>query len=317
MKRWTYVIGGLLALTPTAAFAQDGGEPLGESPAASEEAAKAPSSPPISLSIKANSIYAFRTDLKDADASVSRFLVGGGVDLGWKASEKLSLSFGVDYEFADYDFNDGSNIIAGLGDDPFDNFNTVGFGISGTYRFNTQWFWTLGGFANGGWEAGADVSDAWSGGGYTTVGLNVSDRLAVGIGVGASTQLESEPIVFPAIFVRWQINDQFRLASDRLGLRFSYTPIESVDVYLRANWERREYRLDDTHAKIDNGILRDTTVPVGIGVDWRPVGGLTVGFEAGALVYSKLKFRNDLGNTVTDSELDTGPYLRVMVEYKF
>lgn len=316
MKRWTIVLVGLLALSSRAAIAQDDAKPQAEPPRETKQPAPPPPSP-VSLSLHAQSGYAFRADLKDADASVARFLAGGGMDLGWNVAKNLRLSFGADYEYADYDFNGGSNIIPGLADDPFDNFNTLRFSVSGTYRFTRRWFMTLGGLANAGWEAGASVADAWSGGGYATVGMNVSDHLAVGVGVGASSQLDADPIVFPAIFVRWQIDDQFRLETRRLGLRFTYTPIESLDVYLRANWERREYRLDDTHPKIDNGILRDTTVPVGVGLSWRPCDGLTVGCEVGAMVYSKLKFRNDRGNTVFDSELDPSAYVSVTVEYSF
>lgn len=317
MTLWA-LAAAILAPTAQATAQDDQGaliDPEADAPAPAPE--EGTPTAPISLSLRADASYAFRADLEDADASVARFLAGGGFTLGWQASKSLAFDFSADYEYADYDFEGGSNIIPGLGNDPFDNFNTFSFGVSGTYLFSKQWFATLGGFANAGWESGADVADAWSGGGYVTVGLNVSDRLAIGAGVGASSQLEADPIVFPAIFVRWQIADQLRLESRRLGLRFTYTPVDELDLYIRANWERREYRLADDHAAISDGILRDTTIPVGVGLTWRPLRGLSLGVEGGALVYSKLKFRNDRGNTSFDSELDPGAYVKVFLEYSF
>ena len=273
--------------------------------------------PAVRLSLEAFGGYEFESKTDDGDAAYSVFRAGGSVTLDWSTSESLSLSFGIGYDYADYDFDDFRDLVAGVdSDDPFDEFNLVSFSVSGLYQIDPTWSVLLGGFARAGWESGADVGDAWTGGGYGAVGFRLGETLSLGFGVGATTQHDDDAFVFPVITVSWRITEVLRLESQRLGARLTYTLNESVDLYARAEYFRREYRLSD-HEVIGEGVFRDSRVPVGLGVDWRPIGGLTVGFEAGAMVYTELRFYNDDGDRVARTNADVSPYLALTLRYTF
>ena len=176
---------------------------------------------------------------------------------------------------------------------------------------------TLGGFSSASWESSADVGNAWSGGGFGVVGFRVSDRLSLGFGAGASSQLEDDPFVFPVVTIEWQITDRLRLENEMLGVRLTFEVNDRLDLYARGAYERREYRLDDGHALIGEGVFRDTRVPLGFGVSWRPVEGLDVGLEAGASLLTELEFETSGGREVEETDADAAPYIALRVRYSF
>jgi len=271
----------------------------------------------VRLSIRAFGAYEFETDTDDGDASYSVGRAGGGATLAWSVSEALSLSFEVGYDYSDYNFDNFTDIVPVIDDnDPFDDFQLFSLSVSGLYRFDETWSLLLGGFARAGWETGADVSDAWTGGGYGAVGFRISENLSLGFGIGASSQHDDDAFVFPVITIRWQINEKLLLESQRLGARLTYTLAEDVDLYARAEYFRREYRLAD-HEGIDEGVFRDTRVPVGIGVEWRPVRGLVLGVEGGAMVYANLRFYDSSNDRVARTDSDIAPYVSVFLKYTF
>ncbi len=273
--------------------------------------------PAVTFTLDSFAAYAFEADTDDGDASVSVFRAGGGVSAGWSATEALDLSFGVSYDYSNYDFEATPDILAPiLEDDPFDEFHLVSFSGSGRYQLDTSWSVLLGGFARAGWESGADTADAWTGGGYGAVGFELGETLALGFGVGATTQHEDDPFVFPLITIQWQITERLRLENQRLGARLTYTATDEFDLYARIEYTRREYRLDD-HPAIGDGVFRDERLPVGLGAEWRPIGGLSVALEAGAMVFTRIKFFDDDGDRVESTQVDPAAYLLLRLEYTF
>lgn len=300
----------LVALVAGGARAQD----LADVPASSPDQNQRP---PVTLSLHAFTAYEFEADTDDGDASYSVFRAGGDATIGWRASEALNLSFGIGYDVSDYSFDNFSDIVPAIDeDDPFDEFHQFSFSVTGRYQLDPTWHVSLGGFARAGFETGADVGDSWTGGGFGAVGFRVGEDLTLGFGVGATSQHDDDPFVFPVITVNWQINEKLRLDSQKLGARLTYTLTDELDLFARAEYFRREYRLDE-HEDIDSGVFRDARVPVGVGVEWRPLAGLTVGFEAGAMVYSELRFYDDDNDRVASTDADPTAYLALHLSYTF
>ncbi len=264
-----------------------------------------PETRPVRLSLRGEYQHEFDTDIEGSDASfdVNRF--GGGFGAAFTISDELTLRAGFDYSYNDYSFDEADTLIPGVtGNDPFDAFHTVSLVGGLDYRLDEKWTISGTGFVRYEGEEGVDLDDALIGGGLGFFTYRFNEDLTLGFGVGASSRLEDDAWVVPYLFVRWQIDEQWQLRSDGLGARLSWSPSPEYEVFLRGRYVRDEWRLDDDRGAASEGVFRDDRVPVGLGIDWRPIPTLTITGEVSVMVYRELEFLNDNGRTVSEEEID-------------
>jgi hypothetical protein len=278
------------------------------------EAAKPAEGPSVVLDV--SSRLAFRADIKSSDADVLVSHTGAGVMISGMAAERLRLTFGVDGEYAYYDFDRGSSIMP-AGSEPFDDLYSAGLTLAGTYMLDGPWSITAGGVVRYAAESGADFGDSIYGGGFLAVGYAFSERSFIGIGAGVQSRLEDDAAFFPYISVRHRFSDDLRFESRGLGAALIYTVSQQVEIGLKAAYESRQFRLNDDRPAFQDGVLVDKRVPVGLEVAWTPVPELSLIFEAGAVVWQEFEFRGSNGRKIDDFETEVAPFIGLRLEYRF
>lgn len=274
---------------------------------------------PVRLTLRGNYQHEFDTDIEGSDASfdVNRF--GGGLGAAFTLSDKLTLRTGFDYSYNDYSFDNADTLIPGVtGNDPFDAFHTVALVGGLDYRLDENWTISGTGFVRYEGEDGVDLDDALIGGGLGFFTYRFNEDLTLGFGLGVTSRLEDDAWVVPYLFVQWQIDEQWQLRSDGLGARLSWSPSQEYEVFLRGRFVRDEWRLDDDRGTASEGVFRDDRIPVGLGIDWRPMASLTITGEVSVMVYRELEFLNDSGRSVSKEEIDeVMPAVGIRVVWSF
>jgi len=254
----------------------------------------------------------------DGEFDVNRFISRASV--GYMPDYSRSISFSAGYDREVYGFSGPTDL---SGSDPWENINTVRFGVPVRWGLNERW--TLFVIPTARWNAedGADWGEALSGGGFAGFSYKFSEKLTIGPGFGAITQLEDTPSYFPVIIVDWSITEKLKLetgrglgASQGPGLMLSYVFDESWTLSAGGRYEKFRFRLNETGAT-PNGIGEDKGVPVYVGVRyrWSPKGSVTL--LGGVDLSGELELSNALGETIASSDYDPAPFVGLSIDLRF
>lgn len=267
------------------------------------------------LVIGAGGQHAFTSDLDDGgDVSVTR--TGADVSFGGPVGDKLRLSLSLDGEGSWYDFGGDTDLIPGQ-DDPWDDLYEVGVGLTGIYAVDEDWSIFGGAFVRSGFEPGADLGESIYGGGILGVGFKVTEDLSIRIGAGVSTQLEDDVRFVPALGMDWVISKQLTLRTDGLGLRLDAKLSDEFTVYLGGKYQSRQFRLEEDRGALDNGVVRDQRVPIGVGFIWTPSSSIVLSFEGGVVAYQKYEVLNANGVERGEDETDPAAFIGGRIEFRF
>jgi hypothetical protein len=259
-------------------------------------------------SFRGGYVHQFRSSLDaGGELDVNRFAVEGSV--GYQPSYTRSVALGVGYDLNDYGFS-GSGGISGWG-----NVHTLRLGAP--LRWGVDDHWTIFVIPSIRWNAedGADWGQALEGGGFAGFSYRFGDRLTLGPGFGAITQLEDSTSFFPVLIIRWEITERTRLetgrglgASQGPGLTLSYDVADDWQVLLGGRYERFRFRLDSNGAT-PNGVGEDRGVPLYLGVTWNWSRDGSVSLLGGARFAGKVRTDDSLGNELAASDYDVAPFL--------
>ncbi|MEM1423814.1 MAG: hypothetical protein AAGH64_07400 [Planctomycetota bacterium] len=300
----------LLACTPVALAQPEEPAPLAED---------APWRTTVTL--EGSHLLVFDTDVDSSDASVTTNVtrLSGAINF---ARPDNRLAFGVELrgEVADYDFDNANTLVAGLESDPFDTFLRQRVEINGRYAFDRNWGFFGLAAVEAAYESGADFGSAIQGGGTAlATWTNDARDLTLGFGVGGFTRLDDDPVIFPLVTVRWQIDEFVRLENERLGLALTYEPCDEWAFGVVGRFDRAEYRLDEHNARVSEGVLTDNRVVAAGRITWTPAGfeGLAITLTGGAVVYRELELLDDDANEVFEDEADPSAFVGIAVRYEF
>jgi hypothetical protein len=318
-----------------AAVAADRSDDPGAAPAAEDTALTFERTPPQTVvTASVGSFYNFEAEFDDSGGEASVFYAGGGVDVSRRVTERLRLSFGVDYFAAQWDFDgldDGFLPNLERGAEPFDTLHSIGVSVGGGYQIDERWlaFGNVG--VNASFEGGAKLSDALTVGGALGVGYRVNDDLRLGFGVLGSTRLEDSARIVPTIGVNWRITEKWTLgstgalarAADRnplnqgIAVELSYQATAESRLFTRLAANSDRYRLSEDNDAAEDGIFEHERVSLGVGVDWQPGPATTVRLTGGLLVYSNIEFEDEDGREISDAEGDLRPFIGVVGVIRF
>ena len=121
----------------------------------------------------------------------------------------------------------------------------------------------------------------------------------------------------PIYRLRWKIGDAWRVETSGRGLRIRYKRSPELDFSLFGRMESTRYRLDATGTPLGAGTLQVRQVPVGLGVIWRPMRGMRLGLDAGAMAYQKLSTRDEDDETGNSISADPAPFFGTRIEIRF
>jgi len=265
--------------------------------------------------VRGGVVHQFESSVDGGGAfHVNRFAIVGGV--GYRPDFTKSVSLSVGYDWNDYGFS-GVN-----GGSPWGDVHTLKLGAPVRWGFDEHW--TLFVIPTLRWNAedGANWGKALSGGGFAGFSYRFGDRLTIGPGFGAVTQLEESPSFFPVLIVQWDITDQLRLetgrglgASQGPGLSLAYSPVPKWEFSLGGRYEKFRFRLSESNVNAD-GVGEDRGVPLYLGVTWKWSAEGSVSLLGGVRLSGKLELDNPTGSEIAGSDYDAAPFLGFAFDWR-
>jgi hypothetical protein len=264
-------------------------------------------------------VYQLDTDMDNGGSfNVNRLFVQGGVSYAPDIRKSISLSLGYGYD--GYDFSEK----VGFGSlDPWKNIN--GFRISTPVIWGFGEKWTL--FAiptlRTTAESGADLDDGITGGGFAGFSYRFSDRLTIGPGIGALTQIEENATIFPVIIINWKITERLSLDTGRglgatlgPGVTLSWRAFEKWNLSLGGRYEKLRFRLDD-EGLAPRGVGEDSTFSLYGGATYAFSEKAQLALLIGADLGGELLLEDENGNTIVEEEYDPGIYMGFTFNLRF
>lgn len=311
-----------IALSPAAAPAQDPAEsaslllhapPPSPTPAPAEADGTRDST---TFVLRAQPRLTFRADTRgpDADVLVSHNPFDATMIL--RPNDDLRLTFTLGGEVSYYDWG-GINAVFPGGSDSFSDVYSVNALAAARWTVSGRWAAVVGGVARAQGESDADFADSATGGGFLALGYNLDSDSWIDFGVGVFTRLEDDPLVVPYISLSVPVAERVRLDVRGLEAGLVAAVSDDWDVALRGRVEYRDFRLDDSRPAWRDGVVRDLRIPVGVEAAWKPIDGLTIAVEGGAVVYQEFEFLDSDGDDLGDVETEPAAYIGLRVEYRF
>lgn len=260
----------------------------------------------------------FETDLDGGD-EFEAWQLGVAGDFGGPINESILVGMRAGYHYAKYDFrlDNGTGIPPTYGGrelpkDPWGSINTVDLAPTATVLVGSRvslvgavpirWAGESGARDNG-WIAGINGLVRWQ----------VTDRLAVGAGIGVTSQLEDDAETFPIVSLDWQLTEALRLRTEGSWAQggqavLLWGPAEAIALSVSAGYERVRFRLDDNGFQADrDGIGEITAIPIEVGFRFRLFEGAWFDFRAGLGVAGRLRVEDERGNKLYDQDYDPAP----------
>jgi hypothetical protein len=218
------------------------------------------------------------------------------------------------------DFDDvSSNLFGGAptGSDPFGNLYASSLQLQGGLRpdwsglFSEEERWSLVGeaAARARWEEGASFTSSLGIGGALGVGYQIGDWLQVIVGAGVSSRPGESLTVHPVFDLDWRFAEHWRVRTRGRGAQLEYAVHEGLTVFASGQLASRSYLLEDRGAGIGEGRLRDSSLPVGLGVRWdlSPMVELTV--TGGAVLKHELTTEDEDGTELGHARAGPTPFV--------
>jgi hypothetical protein len=227
--------------------------------------------------------------------SLSSTEVGVSAGVFVPLSRKVILGFGAGDGESYYHFSGPSGLVArGSGESPWSHVRTLTANSRIMYRYDEHWTFLAGVNGSSAGADGARFGDTLTVGGSAGAIYRFSEDLTLGLGVTGQSRLGSSPTILPIPFVSWALpldpQKRWRLEagpawtgpSREAGAALVFLPSKalSFSAGVALTGLGGGFRLD-RDGPIAGGIGRVTSLPIVLGVDWRPRPGVRVSGFAG------------------------------------
>ncbi|WP_295437931.1 hypothetical protein [uncultured Thiodictyon sp.] len=272
------------------------------------------------LSIEALGAHQFSAD-RDGGGTVAMDETALRIGVSRPLTPSLRLGLNLGYaEFA-YDFTAGAQELAAAA--PWSTIRSARAGVSLNARLGDRW--TLFALPSIRWAAedGAALDDGAFGGVLAAASYRVSDRLTIGPGFGAFSEIEGDASLFPILALDWRLTDTLSLntggglaASRGPGLVLEWRPADAWTLSLGARYENERFRLND-QGPAPNGVGQDSSIPIYLGVV-RTLGRfVSLSLIAGAKTAGNLRLENAQGDKLAATDYATAPFAGVTLKVRF
>lgn len=258
-----------------------------------------------------------QSDFSDGPGSMAVQRGGWDAYLGWRTGESTGLTLNIHSEASFYDFTNATGLVPGSGNgEPLNDVYETSLGTTMCTKYTDRVSWFTSGALTLSGEDRASLSDA------VTVGLvgglryQANESLALETGLAVQTLLEDGSWVLPYLGFDWQIDEKLRLMTEGSRVRLSADLDPAWTLYGMAAYEIRQYRLNDSNP-LSSGVMRDEEIDLGLGLDWHPKAGLTVGVQAGVVPWRELTFFNKGGSRVSETESSPSPFAGFTLSFSF
>ncbi|NEV61899.1 hypothetical protein [Thiorhodococcus minor] len=249
--------------------------------------------------------------------SVDRAFLQAGLTYAMGRQRRISLAIGAGTD--SYDMSAG----LGLADAPWERVDQLRLSLPITWAFDERWsLFALPTLRSQG-ESGVGSTDATTGGALAAIAYRVGERLTIGPGLGALTQLEDSISLFPILVIDWQITDRLSLQTGR-GLGASQGPGLELALQLSDSWslglggrsESLRFRLSDD-GPAPNGVGEDSSVPLYLSATYARGRDLRISAVAGMEVNGELRLEDASGRRLAREDYDRAPFLGATFEIRF
>lgn len=256
--------------------------------------------------------HTFDGDIEDSDSSLAVSRVGTDVNFRTALSREWGLNLGLAGEYSNYSFD-------GPGADLTLDLVAIRLAPGLEYRLSDEWAIFGGGIVDVAGDTSADIGESAGYGGFVGARHKVSDRLSYSFGVSGRTRLEDDPSFFPILGIDWEITRGLTLSTSGAGaggqIRLTQALSDQWAVSAVVGYEQREFRLDDK--PIADGVFRDSRVPVGVELAWRPTDAFSARLTAGYVVWQEIEFDDADGDEVSEDDVDPAPYVGISANWQF
>ena len=268
--------------------------------------------PPPEFHIHPSFTAQHRSKLVDAEADVRAPRVNLDLDGLWTLSPQAQFGLDADIEHSHYRMFNLETVMPGVLEPIRDAFQ-VKLAPRFNYSLNERWTLVSGArfYASG--DPDADLGKSLTYGGYLGARRQFSDHFALTFGAYASTRLEDSVRYLPLVGVEWQISKRWRLDVQGTGGQLSYAIREPLHIFLGLSYETREYRFAGD-SSVPDGVLRDQSTPVMLGIDWKATPTTKVTVAVGTAFGTSYRLRNDQGNTILDRDANGAPFVTLGVD---
>jgi hypothetical protein len=267
------------------------------------------------LRLDLSEMVVFGGDLEGPTGEVDLLISGASIDVRLPVGRFTQIGAQVGYEHRLYDWHDGEGVFAGT-DEPWEDVHTLSIG--GSLLQPVSRTWAI--FGRGGVRMsvaeGADLDDGATMNLMAGIGKRFDENLTLGVGVMVATRLEEDPLIIPAPQIDWQIDEHWRVHTRGPGAELELTLDEDWQVFGRAGWESRTFRLPDDSIRA-SGVVKDQRVPLTLGTRWQLHEHLELTFEGGLDVHRELELADSEGKNDRDLDAEPGGFLGISVELGF
>ncbi|HMJ88298.1 MAG TPA: outer membrane beta-barrel protein [Candidatus Acidoferrum sp.] len=230
-------------------------------------------------------------------------------------NERVRIEPMLAYRFSAYDFSRPA---------PWDDIHTLRATVLGHYVINDSWSVFCGpsiGFAG---ESDADAEDAITFGGVLGVTYRVNDRLAVGAGFTASTEIEDDARVRPIVIVNWQITELWSIESGYIDVAGTGGPGGELRYKINGTWSvaggvqfsEKRFRLSDD-ARVREGVGEDSSYPIYGKVSWQVCANAALELVGGVSVGGELLTEDRHGHKIAETDYDAAPMVGIRAAVNF
>lgn len=259
--------------------------------------------------------YQFDTGLDAANGDFRVFRGGVGAKADWKATDRMTLSFGLGYEYSNYDFSRPNAFIAGAAS-PFEDIHILDLGLTAYVGIDEQWSWFAGVNGRVAGESGVDVDDAGTIGGVGGLVWDLGDDRSIAFGLNVMSQIEDDALILPIINVNWKLDERWRFASSGAMGEFIATIDGQNEIAFGAAWENRRFRLDDSAPQLA-AVIEDTSFPLFVRFAHRPDDSITINLIGGVVVWQEFEVSNRNGLATRDFDADPSAFLGLSVNIAY
>lgn len=226
-----------------------------------------------------------------------------------------ALSLG--YQFESFDFS-------GLAADPWDDLHRVRLGLVLKSEFGDGWSWLVLPWVGANAESGADWGEAVTFGGLGGAWYELSDRLSLGLGLGASGRLEEDASVFPIVILDWKLSpcvtlttvppEGFRVGP---GLSLRWDVRDDLALSLIYQYQSDQQRLDEDSAASPDGIGEFRQSRVALAATKRFENGFHLTGHVGLAFGGELELQDDDGDRLSETDFDSSAVIGLEGSWRF
>lgn len=275
----------------------------------------------LTFSVDAGYQFIAETDLNTTGmvdiARLAATLKGrGDIARDWR------LELNLRFQLSEYGFT-GATTLDPLNGDPWDDIQTIQADARLEWWMINDVAMFFGPFVMASRESSADWDDAATAGGFVGFMFISSENLVWGGGLGVSTQIKDDLLIYPILVLDWQINDQLKLSSVAGPVGLTYTGLELIydfghglELGLGFRYEFRRFRLGSTGFG-PNGVGEDTSLPVWVRLSYEIDDNFQLDVYGGFVSGGSFKVDDFNGRPLTQDDYEATPTLAVALRFTF